>query len=107
CPDINNGPNYINIEINLSKEINPEEISFFAIYILKKSKTQKKYEISSDGYELVFDRYFYPNGYNNKLKFSNFFSAGKYKMNFGFFLKGDSTKTYPRFYKKSCSFKII
>src|SRR5690606_4090406 len=72
CPKIDSGPDYINIDINLSREINPEEIAYFAVYIHKKSKDVKKnYKKSSDFYKLVFDRYFYPNGYNNKLRFSN------------------------------------
>ena len=85
CPIIDNGTSYITIDIKISEEISPEDISYFAIYIYKKDTSIKLKNIPI--YELVYDKYYFPNGYTNLLKLSNFFPAGDYKVDFGFSLK--------------------
>lgn len=101
CPVVSKGDEYITIEYEFESGVDPKEMALLNVYMEK-----RECEISKCRWKAVADNYFLPNPYSNKARIKNYFPKGEYRVWYGFYLKKDSLKDFPKFYKTTCYLSI-
>lgn len=101
CPVVERNGKYIKVNYDFSQNISLEDIAIYNIQIEWIEPTDTVWP-----YRPFLDKYYIPTDASNSILIENNFRKGKYRMWYGFYLKSDSLKSYPKLHKQTCYFVI-